>query len=406
MNIETFFNNDEAKRFFFPGKVFIGSGVAERAAELISQYNSIAIVVDRAFSNSLLYERLIEAGKEGGLVTWVVQGAPYAQDIVEFIGRMGEIPDVVVSIGGGSAADFAKSIILHALFGTIDGIGVGNKLGLEPKAGAKRPTYIAIPTTAGSGAEASRYFVTYDKHTHGKVYGKTWQIVADWIFLDPKYLAAMPESTLAACAFDAFLHFFETFVAKHERSSFGEMFSLDGIPRIMKALDDAINHGERNAKTHEELLYAATLAGMAISNVRTGNIHEAAGALLELTELSHPETLFVFFRDAVEQYVKAIEDRENLLLSHLRLLPVFAEFSSLEDVVLWWEKIFLKTGLDARIRKAIAELKPSSYKVHDHVFQRVYSDKVWINKESPLPLDEKEIRRFIERSLNRFGLSV
>jgi len=405
VNIEAFFNGDDAKRFFFPGKVFIGKGIATKAAELVAQHDSVAIVVDRVFAESAIHQNIRDAVAPGRSISWVVQGAPYVQDVMSFIAKMKEIPAVIVSIGGGSAADFAKAIILHELFGTVDGVGVGKRRGLSPRPGAKRPVYVAIPTTAGSGAEASRYYVTYDKNTHGKVYGKTWTTVADWILLDPEMLSTMPTPTLVACAFDAFVHFFETFIAKHERSSFGEMFSLDGIPRIMGTLNTIVVHGCRDDKAHEELLYAATLAGMAISNVRTGNIHEAAGALLELTDLSHPETLFVFFRDAVEQYLGCIGDRERRLVSHLRLVPAFADFASMEDVIRWWEALFAKVGLDSRVRDSIVRLKPSLDKVRDHVFQRIFADKVWITKESPLALDEPAIRELIDRSLARFGIS-
>jgi alcohol dehydrogenase class IV len=405
VNIETFFNGDDAKRFFFPGKVFIGKGIATRAAELVALHDSVAIVVDRAFAESAIHRNIRDAVAPERSISWVVQGAPYVQDVMSFIAQMTEIPAVIVSIGGGSAADFAKAIILHELFGTVDGVGVGEKRGLSPRPGAKRPVYVAIPTTAGSGAEASRYYVNYDKNTYGKVYGKTWTTVADWILLDPEMLSTMPTPTLVACAFDAFVHFFETLIAKHERSSFGEMFSFDGIPRIMGALDTIVIHRCRDDKVYEDLLYSATLAGMAISNVRTGNMHEAAGALLELTDLSHAETLFVFFRDAIEQYLEAIRDREKQLISRLRLVPAFAEFASLEDVIRWWEALFAKVGLDSRIRDSIVRLKPSLDKVRNHVFQRVYADKVWITKECPLALDEPAIWALIDRSLARFGIN-
>jgi len=405
MNIETFFNGDDAQRFFFPGKIFIGNGISAKAAELLGQASSIAIIVDQVFADSSLYHCLADAGKSARVSTWITRGAPFAQDIIEFINQIGGAPDVVISIGGGSAADFAKSIILQELFGTIDGVGVGEKRGMSPRDVARRPLYIAIPTTAGSGAESSRYFVTYDKHTHGKVYGKTWQVVADWIFLDPQHLASMSDAALVSCAFDAFVHLFETFIVKHERSAFGDMFSLEGIPRIMAALERGVVRGGRDARTHEDLLFAATLAGVAISNVRTGNIHEAAGALLELTDLNHPETLFVFFRDAVEQYLGEITDREQALIPRLRLIPAFADFTRMDDVICWWEALFARVGLVERIRVSLDRLAPSQETAKAHIFQRVFTDKVWITKESPLPLDEAGISGFIDRSLARFGLA-
>jgi alcohol dehydrogenase class IV len=323
---------------------------------------------------------------------------------MSFIGQIGNTPQVVISIGGGSAADFAKSIILHELFGSLDGVGVGQKLGAVKRSGSIRPIYVAIPTTAGSGAESSRYYVTYDKVTHAKVYGKTWEIVADWIFLDPLFLASMPVNALVGCAFDAFVHLFETLVAKHERSMFGEMFSLNGIPKIMNAIHLAVIENQRSDNVHEELLYGASLAGVAISNVRTGSIHEAAGALLELTTLSHAETLFVFFRTAIEQYLTEISDVEHSLIAQLKLLPAFASFSTMQDVISWWEMIFRQVRLDVKIKEAVSKVEPTLASAREHIFNRVYSDKVWIGKESPVVLSEKDIWYLVDGSLYRFGI--
>jgi alcohol dehydrogenase class IV len=215
-------------------------------------------------------------------------------------------------------------------------------------------------------------------------------------------LTTMPITTLAGCAFDAFVHFFETAIAKHERSRFGEMLSLDGMPRIMRALEEVVSTNSRDGDALADLMYSATMAGVAISNVRTGNIHEAAGALLELTELSHPETLFVFFREAVGQYLVEIRDQEEQLVARLWMIPAFEHFATMEDIISWWEQIFVTVGLDSRIRASVVKLKPSMDKARVHIFQRVYSDKVWITKECPLILDEISIRDFIDRSLDRF----
>jgi len=404
MNIETFFNNDVTKRFYFPGRIFVGSGVSNQAVGLINKYDSVAVVVDCVFADSPLLDEIKATFTNKKCHIWVIEGAPFAQDVMSFIEQIGNLPQAVVSIGGGSAADFAKSIILYALFGSLEGVGVGSKLGLPKKDGSIRPIYIAIPTTAGSGAESSRYYVTYDKMTHAKIYGKTWEIVADWIFLDPLFLASMPPAALVGCAFDAFVHLFETLIAKHETSMFGEMFSLNGIPKIMNAIHLAVNENQRNDFVHEQLLYGASLAGVAISNIRTGSIHEAAGALLELTPLSHAETLFVFFRTAIEQYLEEIEDIEKSLITQLRLLPAFENFRTMQDVISWWEFIFHQVCLDVKIKEAVSKVEPALESARQHIFNRVYSDKVWVGKESPRVLTEQDVWHLVDHSLHHFGI--
>lgn len=403
MNIETWFNTEEVKRFYFPGRIFVGPGVFARAVAMCrAAEGPVAVVADKVVHDLPFVREVLEELDDKAPKIMLVQGAPIAQEVDAFVRTLVGPPAIVLAIGGGSATDFAKAVVASFLFGAIDGVGLRGNV---PKAcSSGKPLLVSVPTTAGSGAEASRYYVTYDAADHHKVFGKSWQLVADWIMLDPAFMRSMPDSILVSCAFDVFVHLFETLICRHESSWMGGMFSVHGITRLMEALSRAIYDGERSDAVHGALMETATLGGVAISNVRTGNIHEAAGALLELTPLSHPETLFVFFRDAVEQYLGAIGGREAQLLSQLRLVPAFANFSALDDVIGWWEEMFAKTGLDARIRKSMVELKPSLGKVRDHVFQRIYSDKVWINKESPLPLDDEAIRNLIERSLSRFGL--
>ena len=401
MEIEKWFNTSEIKRFYFPGKIFIGRGVFEHAVTICKDIDGpVAIIVDKVFAekHAVVNALVTLKGKTAGIK--VIEGAPIAQDILEFVHELGASPAAILSIGGGSVTDFAKAIVSQIIYGNFDGIGLG---GHVPNAVAPKPVLVSVPTTAGSGAETSRYYVTYDRHDHHKVFGKNWELIPDWIMLEPSFLESMPEGTLVSCAFDAFVHLFETLICRYERSWFGEMFSFNGISQIMGALDRAIYHGERNDEVHVTLMRSATLGGMAISNVRTGNIHEAAGALLELTDLSHPETLYVFFRDAVEQYKHAITERGKPLLAHLRLIPDFEQFNSLDDIIEWWEAIFRKVGLDKRIREGMNSCVYPTEKVREHVFKRVFTDKVWINKESPVKLDEKAIRQMIDRSFARFG---
>ena len=401
MQIEKWFNTADIKRFYFPGKIFVGKGVFEHAVSICNEAEgSVIIIVDKVFSVKPEITRAFATLKSKTLGIKVVDGAPIAQDILEIVSSLGTNPTVVLAIGGGSVTDFSKAIVSQIMYGNFDGIGLGGNI---PKVIGPKPLLVSVPTTAGSGAEASRYYVTYDRNDHHKVFGKNWELIPDWIMLEPGFLESMPENILVSCAFDAFVHLFESMICRYEKSWIGDMFSLNGITQIMGALDRAIYHGERNDDVHARLLQSATIGGVAISNVRTGNMHEAAGALLELTNLSHPETLFVFFRDVIEQYKHAITEREKLLLAHLRLIPNFEKFETIDDIIKWWETIFRKVGLDKKVREEMAACAHPIDKVREHVFQRVFSDKVWINKECPIVLDEKAIKQFVDRSFARFG---
>lgn len=406
MNLETWYNTEDTKRYYFPGRVIVGPGVFKKAIELCSQLEGeIVVILDgEVYNLSFVKEQLLALNCSEANVK-VVQGSPIAQEVQEFVKKIRSLsPAVILSIGGGSATDFAKAVTADLLFGTFDGIGLNGNPGVTN--GRIKPTLICVPTTAGSGAEASRYYVTYDREDHHKVFGKSWSLVADWIMLDPIFLRSLPDNILICCAFDAFVHFFESMICRYESSRMSRNLSVIGIGQLMEAIDKVVNEGLKNNSEFSALLEAASFAGVAISNVRTGNIHEAAGALLELTDLSHPETLFVFFRDAIEQYKGQISGQEEILISHLRNISAFSKFNSIDDVIVWWEKLFFQVGSTSRIRSCLASMRISTSSAKMHILQRVHSDKVWISKESPLWLNDAAISDFIDRSFVRFGLMI
>ena len=220
-----------------------------------------------------------------------------------------------------------------------------------------------------------------------------------WILLDPAFLREAPLGLLVESAYDAFVHLFESAVCRYEASLLGRNLSAHGLATLLPALD-AVLRGDRRDEPRLALLYAATLGGIAISNVRTGNVHEAAGALLERTRLTHPQTLRVFFRAALSQYRHAVADRERELMAAIRArMP---ELCSFDDVLGLWDSAFAASGADEAIARELAAVQDWA-EVRQHVFRRVAADRVWVDKESPVPLDETAIAAFVDHGLSGAG---
>lgn len=402
LDIETLFNTRDQKRFAFPGTLLWGVGARNRLLDLIDDDTVAELYVDTVFAGHALVRAVEDRLGARLLHKEVIAATPKVQ-AVQAVAAQPNRPNLVIALGGGSTADFAKAVIAQRLYGTFDGVGMGDKRGMAPLAGAVKPVLVSLPTTAGTGADASRYYVTYDAQTAAKTHGKSWRLIADWILVDGAFIKHSPDHLIVASAFDAFIHFFESYVCRGEASWFGEMLSLDGITRVLSALDAIVHRGERAEERYLELLYAATVAGMAISNVRTGNIHEAAGALLERSTLTHPETLLVFLPTAYAQYKAAIAAKEALLLAALARAGLdFADFAAL---IAWWEALFAKVGLMEKIDSGMKALKGPLAETKAHIFNRVWSDRVWAEKESPIPLTEALVHDLIDRALARTGVA-
>jgi alcohol dehydrogenase class IV len=401
VNIETLFNTSELKRFHFPGTLFWGVNAQDKILDLTQAATTIGLFVDVFFENDPFVATL--RGELGSRLAFVhvCAGMPKAQRLQQLAAKF-PAPDIVLSIGGGSTVDAAKAAICQWIYGDFDGIGMGTRRGLSPIANARRPLLIGVPTTAGTGADASRYYVTYDETTHGKIHGKSWRLIADWIVLDPSFLRKAPAALLVSSAFDAFVHFFESFICRQERSRFGDMLSLDGICAIIGALHRIAYQDKRSDQDFLDLQFSAAVGGIAISNIRTGNIHEAAGALLELSTLTHPETLMVFLRPAYAQYKQAIADREFLLMRRLKVELPELGLSDFGSVIDWWTGLFDIVGLTKRIKDGMTLIAASPEQLRQHIFHRVRDDRVWCEKESPLPLDDDMVKKFIDEALFDF----
>lgn len=398
--IEHMFNSTAQKRFYLPTKFVWGVGCHELVLDIVADMGSVALFVDGAFADHPIVSDINARLGARVLFTEVCRAMPQSQRLRE-IGRTQIIPDAIVSLGGGSTVDAAKAVVAQWLFGTFDGIGMGEKRSVTRLPGAKRPLLVGLPTTAGTGADVSRYYVTYDAITKGKVHGKSWDLVVDWVLIDPVFLRTAPPPLVLISAFDAFIHLFETYICRGERSWFGDTLSLDGITRIMRTMVAYFERDERSDELLLELNYAAAIGGVAITNIRTGNIHEAAGALLELTPLTHGETLMVFMGPAYSQYRTAIADREALLMRHMAVHAPELLFKNFFELMEWWRSKFDKLGLMDRIENAVAGITdwPAASR---HIRQRVINDRVWCDKESPLPLTDEMVDAFLKSALPRY----
>ncbi len=404
LDIGTFYNTQDVKRFHFPGKILWGKKCRHRLFELVGHESRIALFVDAFFSSHPFMKEVQDRyGKQISLLE-EIKSMPQTHDVRNIAAMAGNRHDVIVSIGGGSTIDTAKAVMAELRYGSFDGVGIGERRGIRPLPGVAKPQFISLPTTAGSGADASRYYVVYDSWTKKKVYGRSWDLVADWILLDPHFIEDAPDRLTISVAFDAFLHLFESFLCRYERSWFNDMLSVDGIARIMEALDRIFYRRQGESEDYLQLLYAATLAGMAVSNVRTGNVHEAAGALLEHTGLTHSETLFFFFRAAYEQYRGAIVERDALLGGRLHCRAPHLGINSIGGMVEWWEKIFAEAGIEASIAAKLKKDSLQPEKLRQAIFDRVNQDEVWCKKESPLPLAPDTIHGMITNAFSRFEI--
>ena len=178
----------------------------------------------------------------------------------------------IVALGGGSAIDTAKTISVLA---TNDGI-VQQFMGTDnvPKPGAG---VIALPTTSGTGSEATRVVVIADSNTKLKMSGRSTAYLPSVAILDYKLTTSMPGPLTAATGIDALTHAIEAHVSK-QANDFTDLLALNAVKLIWNSIKQAWHDGS-DEDARENMLIGSFQAGIAFSNASVGLVHSMSEPL-------------------------------------------------------------------------------------------------------------------------------
>lgn len=196
--------------------------------------------------------------------------------------------DVVIGLGGGSALDAAKAIGVAAEHGHVGGL-IGTTL---PRQGNARPV-IAIPTTAGSGAEVTRGSIITDTAHNLKSGIRGDDVFPAVALVDPDLSATMPVGVAAETGFDALTHAVESYVARRA-NPVSEALSERVIRLIAASLTAAV---QGDAEAQERMCLAALLGGFNVASASTclpHRLQQAMGSVPQV-QVSHGRGLATLY---------------------------------------------------------------------------------------------------------------
>ncbi|HEY4379957.1 MAG TPA: iron-containing alcohol dehydrogenase [Acidobacteriaceae bacterium] len=174
--------------------------------------------------------------------------------------------DSLVSLGGGSPIDTAKAIgMLVANGGRARDYKVPHP---PPKPG---PQHVAIPTTAGTGSEVTRFTVITDSETQEKMLIAGSTLLPNAAIVDYELTLSMPARLTADTGTDSLTHAIEAYVSR-KANAFSDTFALAAMKTIWTELPTAF-HEPGNKSAREAMMLAATLAGLAFSNASVALVH-------------------------------------------------------------------------------------------------------------------------------------
>ena len=266
---------------FMPGAshmVFAGEGSSRQLCELIVNRGAtkILVVTDTALRELGVVDRAIAGLREAGLDIAFYDGVlpdPTYVHVAEGVAVMRQHgSEVVLAVGGGSSIDAAKIIAASAASdeNPRDWIGFG-------KVKHEVPKIYAIPTTSGTGSEATMGAVISDpvSHEKGVISGATLLPAA--AALDAELILGLPAAMTAATGMDALTHGIEAYIGTWERGTRKE-YARSAIKLVFDHLATACKDGG-NREARAAMAIAAYYAGLAINQVNVGNVHAIAHQL-------------------------------------------------------------------------------------------------------------------------------
>ncbi len=214
---------------------------------------------------------------------------------------------VVVPVGGGSSMDTAKAVSLH-----VRNEGDVLTLGYHDPRLLHGLPLVAVPTTAGTGAETNTYGVITDEAAGRKAYVGHPSVLPVASVLDPELTLGLPPEPTAATGIDALTHSLESLLSRNP-NPFAEAIALQVIRTVSEWLPVAFDDGA-NLEARSQLLVAAHLAGLGqASGTGVGAVHAIGHALGTRGKLPHGTALATVLPEVLATYT-SVRERELALV--------------------------------------------------------------------------------------------
>lgn len=364
-----------------PTTIHFGTDAAARLH--LPEGTRAALVVSGSLAQTGPVADLCRRLREAGVQLQVLprgSGEPESDNLDALFAQMAPDTDAVLGIGGGSSLDTAKFLAMLAVSG---GRAADYDLGRRPVTGAL-PLYL-VPTTMGSGSEATPYAVAANSATRRKftIGHPALFPAASWV--DPSWCLGVNQATLIAGALDTLVHCLEA-ALNARRHPLAEPMAETGMALVLAALPRALREG-LDAPLAEALARASLYGGMAIAHSRTGLVHTLAVALAEYLPTSHGALNGALLPAVLAFNTGHYEGRLARLVGRVTHSTPADDDAAIRKLLDWLQPL-LPDSPPWRER----DWSPADC---DHLLERVLQDK-GLPGVNPRPLDRATLARLIQ----------
>jgi alcohol dehydrogenase class IV len=292
-------------------EVHFGVGKRRLLPSLIQNYGYHVLVVTgaTAFLSSQYGEEVLMSLHAAGIKVQhaIIDREPSPAMIDDAVNKCARMPDVVVAIGGGSVLDAGKAIaamlpLLEPVKDYLEGVGTKSHPG-------KKVPFIALPTTSGTGSEATKNAVLSEVGINGfKKSLRHNNFVPNIAIIDPELTLSCPPPITASSGMDAFTQLLESYVST-AASPITDSLAIEGLRRVSVSLLPAYHDGN-NIGARSDMALAAYLSGVTLANAGLGLVHGFASALGGYFEISHGVICSSLMRAANAITIKRLQEHQ------------------------------------------------------------------------------------------------
>ena len=273
-----------AREFIVPGQMITGSGALDMAQNTLGTLGKKAMIVtDKVMidlGNCAKVENALKSQNVEYTIYSEIAGEPTDTMIAKGLEQYkAEGCDFLVALGGGSPIDSMKAIGSLVKNGGNISDYMGKVIDVE------MPPMVAIPTTAGTGSEATQFTIITDTKKDIKMLLKGKCLIPSLAVIDPQFTMTAPPKITAATGLDALCHAVEAYTSR-KAQTLSDTFAMSAVKRIFKYLPVAFHDG-KNEEARVQMSVAALEAGIAFNNASVTLIHGMSRPIGALFHVAH-----------------------------------------------------------------------------------------------------------------------
>jgi alcohol dehydrogenase class IV len=373
--------------WFQSPKIAFGEDALEALKEL--EGRRAYIVTDKVIRSLGYVDIVLKYLTEAGFNVEVfdeIKPEPSIEDIIAGAERLSNFsPDWIIGLGGGSCMDAAKA--MWVLYERPDiklaDISPLLKLGLRKKA-----RLVCIPTTSGTGSDASWVMVITDERQHFKMELASRELYPDISIADPKLTLSMPKKLAAYTAIDALINAIEAYVSQW-KNDFSDALAIKAAQLIFKYFLRVYENRE-DEEAREKMHNAATMAGLAYSNSQVGVAHSLGHAFGAVFKIPHGLATGVFLPYSIEFNAKEAAERYWELAEAIGIKAESAE-EAIVKLVTAVKDLMKKVELPLSIKDMGIKWEDYLSKLDDLVAKAEMSTCNFVNPRVPTSEDLKRL---------------